>query len=211
MDPVTRIRWIQTLAVAFGAAPLVALGVRAWLGDLAADPIEDITHVTGEWGLRFLILTLAVTPLRRLLRWRWIAPLRRTFGLTAFVYACLHLLTFLGLEHAFDWHLIVQDAFERRYVTAGLAAVLCLIPLAATSTRAMARRLGRSWKSLHRLAYAAAVLAVIHLFWLVKADYLDPILYATALAGLFGARAWLWHRGRVSHLDARGDAAPQRR
>jgi sulfoxide reductase heme-binding subunit YedZ len=186
-----RIRRIQATAVALIAAPLGALVAGYFGDDLGANPVERITHVTGEWTLRFLFVALAITPLRRLAGWRWAAPLRRTFGLAAFGYGCLHALTFFWLDHFFDWAGIWEDVLERRYVTAGLAALLCMAPLAATSTRAMARRLGRRWKTLHRLAYAAGVLGVIHFLWLVKADLLQPAIYALVLAALFGARIYL--------------------
>lgn len=196
---VQRIRLLQSGAIAVGVLPLAVLGVQALRGELSPNPVEDITHVTGEWGLRFLIATLAVTPVRRLLRLHWVAPLRRTLGLTAFSYVFLHMLTYLWLEHFFDWQLIVEDVLERRYITAGMAAVLCLVPLAATSTRGMARRLGRHWKTLHRLSYVAATLGVIHFFWLQKADYYrGPILYGTALAAVLGARVWLLYRSRLA-------------
>jgi sulfoxide reductase heme-binding subunit YedZ len=136
------------------------------------------------------LLTLAITPARRLLGWSRLAPLRRTLGLTAFAYACLHLLTYLVLEHFFDWRSIAEDVLERRYVTAGFAAFLCLVPLAVTSTDAMVRRLGRRWNALHRLVYAAAALGVVHFLWQVKADLREPLVYAALLTGLLGQRAW---------------------
>lgn len=171
--------------------PVTKLAIQFYTNDLGANPVEHITHATGDWTLRFLLVTLAITPLRRLFRWRWAAPLRRTFGLAAFGYGCLHFLTYLGLEHFFEWEFIVEDVLEHRYVTAGFAALLCMAPLAATSTRAMARRLGKRWKTLHRLAYVAAVLGVTHFIWLVKADLLEPLVYAAVLSVLFGVRIWL--------------------
>ena len=195
-NPVRRNRQLHGLAIAVGVLPAASLVVGALTDGLGAEPIERVTHVTGDWTLRFLLLTLAVTPLRRLLGWRWIAPLRRTFGLTAFTYGCLHYLTYLWLEHFFDWELIVEDVLDRRYVTAGFAALLCLAPLAATSTRRMARRLGRRWKSLHRLVYLAAALGVTHFLWLVKADLAEPLIYAAVLVLLLGARLWLRQRGK---------------
>jgi len=192
MNSVRRNRALQTLAVAGAALPAASLVVAA-LGDgLGANPVEWVTHATGDWALRFLLLSLAVTPLRRLFGWSWIAPLRRTFGLTAFAYACCHYLVYLGLEHFFEWQLIVEDALKRRYVWAGFAAFLCLASLAATSTRASVRRLGRRWVSLHRLAYLAAALGVIHFLWLVKSDLREPLLYAAVLTLLLGLRLWFW-------------------
>ncbi len=192
MNPAWRKRALQTFTVTAGALPAASLVVSALTDGLGADPVEHVTHATGGWALRFLLLSLAVTPLRRLLGWSWAAPLRRTLGLTAFGYACFHYLTYLGLEHFFDWQLIVEDVLERRYVTAGFAAFLCLVPLAVTSTRAMIRRLGRRWVSLHRLVYLAAALGVIHFLWLVKSDLREPLVYAAVLALLLGLRALPW-------------------
>lgn len=192
--PAQRIRRIQGAAVALIAAPLAGLAFDWATDGLGANPVERITHVTGDWTLRWLLVALAVTPLRRIAGWRWAAPLRRTFGLAAFGYGCLHATTFVALDHFFDWSGILEDVAERRYVTAGVAALACMAPLAATSTRAMARRLGRRWKTLHRLAYAAGVLGVVHFWWLVKADVREPAVYAVILALLFAARIALWAR-----------------
>jgi len=188
MDSSWRNRALQALAVAVGALPAASLIVSALTGGLGANPVERVTHVTGDWALRFLLLSLSVTPVRRLLGWSWAAPLRRTLGLTAFGYACSHFLTYLVLEHFFDWQLIVEDVLKRRYVTAGFAAFVCLVPLAVTSTRAMIRRLGRRWISLHRLVYLAAALGAIHFLWLVKSDLREPLVYAAILTLLLGLR-----------------------
>jgi sulfoxide reductase heme-binding subunit YedZ len=171
------------------ALPAVVLAARAVWGDLGANPIETVTHVSGEWALRLLLLTLAVTPARRLLGWRRLAPYRRTFGLAAFAYATLHFCTWLGLDHFFELESILEDVSERPYVMVGLAAFTSLLPLAVTSTRRMVRRLGRRWITLHRLVYLAASLAVVHHLWLVKADLRAPLLEAAVLAVLLGARA----------------------
>jgi sulfoxide reductase heme-binding subunit YedZ len=192
MSPTRRARALQAFTIAISSLPAAALGVSAFTDGLGANPVEQVTHVTGDWALRFLLLSLAVTPLRRLLGWSWVAPLGRTLGLTAFGYACCHYLIYLGLEHFFDWQLIVEDALKRRYVWAGFAAFLCLVSLAATSTRAMTRRLGRRWISLHRLVYLAAVLGVTHFLWLVKSDLREPLLYAAVLTLLLGLRLWFW-------------------
>jgi len=190
-NPARRIRQLHALALAIGVLPAASLVLGALTDGLGAEPIERVTHVTGGWTLRFLLVSLAVTPLRRLFGWRWLAPLRRTFGLIAFSYACLHFFTFIGLEHFFRWELILEDVLKRRYVTAGFAALLCLVPLAATSTRAMMRRLGRRWNNIHRLAYLAAILGTIHFLWLVKVDLREPLVYAAVLGLLLGARLWL--------------------
>ena len=189
-SPARRARALQAFTIAIGTLPAAALAVSAFTDGLGANPVERVTHVTGDWTLRFLLLSLAVTPLRRLFGWSWAAPLRRPLGLTAFGYACLHYLIYLGLEHFFDWQLIVEDVLKRRYVWAGFAAFLCLVPLAVTSTRAMIRRLGRRWASLHRLVYLAAALGVVHFLWLVKSDLREPLLYGAVLALLLGLRLW---------------------
>jgi sulfoxide reductase heme-binding subunit YedZ len=181
-------RWLQPIAITAGALPLVALCVDALAGDLGANPIETVTHVTGRWALRLLLLTLAVTPARRLTGWSALAPLRRTLGLLTFFYATLHMLTWVALDQFFDWQAMLEDIAERRYVLAGATAFLCLVPLALTSTRASMRRLGRRWIALHRLVYLAAVAAIVHYLWLVKADLAPPLAYAALLALLLGLR-----------------------
>jgi sulfoxide reductase heme-binding subunit YedZ len=188
--------------VAIGVLPLAVLGFRAVTDGLGANPIETVTHVTGEFGLRMLLLSLAVTPLRRWFGGSWLAPLRRTFGLLAFLYVTLHLLTYVALDHFFDWPLLLEDVLERRFVTAGFVGFLCMLPLALTSTRGMMKRLGRRWVRLHRLAYVAGIAGIVHYLWLVKADLAPPLAHAAVLALLLGARAW--HR-----LAARrGEPAP---
>jgi sulfoxide reductase heme-binding subunit YedZ len=186
----------QGVTVALAALPAVVLGVRAATRGLGANPIEEITHVTGEWTLRWLLLTLAVTPARRWLGWAWLAPLRRTAGLAAFSWACLHLLTWLVLDQAFDLEAIAEDLTERRFITAGMAGFLCLLPLAITSTRGWLKRLGPRWQTLHRLAYLAALCGIVHFVWLVKADLLSPLIHAAILAALLAAR-WRPPRPRV--------------
>lgn len=179
---------IQTTAVGLGLVPLAVLGFRAATDGLGANPIETITHETGRWALRLLLLSLAVTPARRRLGLAWLAPLRRTLGLLAFGYASLHLLTWVVLDQFFDLHAMVEDVLERRYITAGMTAYLLLVPLALTSTRAAQRRLGRRWQKLHRLVFASAAAAVVHFLWLVKADLTEPLVYAAALASLLALR-----------------------
>jgi sulfoxide reductase heme-binding subunit YedZ len=168
--------------------PLAGLMVAAARGALGANPVETITHVTGEWALRLLLLTLAVSPLRRLAGWGFVAPWRRSLGLLAFGYACLHFATFLALDLGFDLSALGEEVVERPFVTLGFSALLLLTPLAVTSTRGWQRRLGRRWLSLHRLVYGAAVLAVLHFVWLVKADWVEPLVYGAVLAGLLALR-----------------------
>jgi len=193
-----RMAWQAALVIAC-AAPLAGLIVRVAGGELA-DPVEDITHLTGEWALRLLLASLAVTPLRRLFGWRGLAPFRRTLGLLAFGYALLHFATYVALDLGFDFAALAEDVGERLYITAGFAAFLLLLPLAITSTRGWQRRLGRRWLKLHRVVYAAGALAVLHFIWLVKADLREPLIYAALLAALLGARAhhaWRKRRARA--------------
>ncbi|MDJ0787031.1 MAG: protein-methionine-sulfoxide reductase heme-binding subunit MsrQ, partial [Myxococcota bacterium] len=168
VDPDRR-RWIHAAVVGIGLLPAIAVIVQAPFGGLGPNPVETLTHVTGEWGLRFLILSLAVTPLRRLLGWPALAPYRRTFGLLAFGYVVGHFSVYLALDLGFDFSYLAEDVLERPYITAGFAAFCSLLPLAVTSTRSWQRRLGRRWVSLHRLTYLAIGLALLHYLWLVKA------------------------------------------
>ncbi|MFN8641623.1 MAG: protein-methionine-sulfoxide reductase heme-binding subunit MsrQ [Candidatus Binatia bacterium] len=169
--------------------PVAWLAAGASRDALGANPIETITHTTGDWALRFLLASLAVTPLRRLSGWNRLIAYRRTLGLLAFAYAALHVATYAVLDHWFDWTAILADVRQRPYVTAGALAATCLVPLAVTSTRGWIRRLGRRWTTLHRLAYVAAVAAVTHYWWLVKADVRAPRWYGAVLAALLAARA----------------------
>src|SRR6476620_11558234 len=169
--------------------PVMRLGWLALHHGLGANPIEYITRSTGWWGLSFLLLTLLVTPLRRLSGWNWLLRLRRMLGLYAFFYACLHFSIYIWLDQFFDWQGIVKDIGKRPFITVGFAAFLCLIPLAATSTNAMVRRLGsKRWQALHRLIYAIAILGVVHFWWLVKKDIREPLIFGAVLAVLLGAR-----------------------
>lgn len=174
--------------------PALLLGWDAFTGGLGVNPIEDITHRTGDWALRFLLVTLAVTPLRWLAGWNGLVRFRRMIGLFAFFYAVLHFSTYLVFDHFFDLLLIIDDVAERRYVTAGFIGFVLMIPLAVTSTQGWIRRLGRRWAVLHRLVYASAVAGVVHFLWLVKIDIGEPLIYAVILAILLGAR--LAHRYR---------------
>jgi sulfoxide reductase heme-binding subunit YedZ len=195
MRPKPRLPGQNRLIVALAMLPPALLGVRALTSGLGANPIEEISHVTGDWSLRFLLLSLAVTPARRLLRLAWIAPLRRALGLAAFSSVCLHLLTYVALDQLFDWALLLEDLRERRYVMLGFAGFLCLVPLAVTSTRGWKKRLGQRWVTVHRLAYLAASFGVAHHLWLVKADLRPPLLHAAILALLLGSRVWRPGRG----------------
>lgn len=163
---------------------------------LEVNPIEFITRSTGTWTLVALLATLALTPLRRLSGWAWPLRVRRMLGLYAFFYACLHLSTYLWLDQFFDWGAIIHDIMKRPFITVGMAALLLMTPLALTSTDGWMRRLGRRWGRLHRLVYPLALLAVVHYWWLVKADVSQPLYYAAVLAALLGWRLWWRWSGR---------------
>lgn len=185
-------RRLPTLArVAAVGALLVPAALAAWGAAhdaLGANPVESLTHTTGDWALRSLMLSLAVTPARRHLGLPWLAPWRRSFGLVAYAYAVAHFSIFLVLDLGLDPGRLLEEVSKRPYVTAGFASLVLLTPLAITSTRGWQRRLGRRWVGLHRLVYPAAMLAVVHFLWLVKADLLEPSLYAAALAVVLLAR-----------------------
>ena len=157
-----------------------------WLG---ANPAEFITRTTGDWTLRFLLLTLAVTPLRKVLGWHWLARFRRMLGLYAFFYGVAHLSSYVAFDHAFDAIEILEDIVKRPFITVGFTALVLMTPLAITSTDAMVRRLGaKRWLALHKLVYLIAPLGVLHFWWLVKKDVTEPVIYAVILAALRGYR-----------------------
>ncbi|HYI97384.1 MAG TPA: protein-methionine-sulfoxide reductase heme-binding subunit MsrQ [Bryobacteraceae bacterium] len=159
-------------------APLVSLSWRFYKDDLGANPIEFLTHATGDWTLRFLLITLAITPVRKLLDQPQLIRFRRMLGLFAFFYGCLHLMTYVWLDQFFDWPGIWKDIAKRPFVTAGFASFVLMVPLAITSTAGWIRRLGgRRWQLLHRLIYVSAAAGVIHYLWLVKSDVRLPLLY----------------------------------
>jgi len=176
------------IVIVMAALPAVGLAAEFALNGPGANPIEEITHLTGRWGLRLILLSLAVTPARRWFGWRQIAPLRRTLGLAGFSYACLHLSTWALLDHGLDASAIFEDLAERPYVMAGMGSFSLLLALAVTSTRSSIKRLGQRWIRLHQAVYAAAILAVIHHFWLTKADYRPAIIHGAILALLLAAR-----------------------
>jgi sulfoxide reductase heme-binding subunit YedZ len=165
---------------------------------LGANPIEELIHRFGKWGLNFLLITLAVTPLRRITGQVWLMRFRRMLGLFAFFYLSMHFLTYAGLDQRFEIKVIIEDVIERPYITIGMTALLLLLPLAITSTRAMMRRLGRRWLILHRLVYVIAILGVWHFYWQVKQDILEPLIYALILALLLAYRLlFRWRRNQA--------------
>jgi len=182
-------RLLRPLVFAASLGPLAYLAAGALQGTLGANPIEAITRSTGVWTLRFMLLTLAVTPLRVVSGWNDVIRVRRMLGLFAFFYGSLHLVTYLWLDQFFEWAAIVKDVAKRPFITAGFSAYVLLVPLALTSTAAMIRRLGgRSWRRLHRLAYVAAAIGIVHYWWLVKLDTRPPRNYGILLAVLLLVR-----------------------
>jgi sulfoxide reductase heme-binding subunit YedZ len=184
----TSIRIIKPLLFVAALLPLAWLGYEAWSNALGANPIETITRTLGDWALRFLLLTLTVTPLRKMTGWRWPMRLRRMLGLYAFFYALLHLSSYIVLDQFFFWPEIWGDIIKRPFITIGILSFLLLIPLAVTSTNSWMRRLGRNWQRLHKLVYLIAIGAVIHYLMLVRVLTLEPLLYAAILGILLLAR-----------------------
>ncbi len=181
--------WIKPVVFIVCLLPLARLILLGVAGELGANPIEVITRSTGTWTLVFLLITLSVTPLRKIMDWGWLMAMRRMFGLFAFFYGCLHFTTYIWLDQFFDWHSIYKDVIKRPFITLGFASFVLLIPLAVTSNDAMVRYLGvKRWRRLHRLVYAIAVGGVVHFLWLVKKDITQPLIYGLILALLLGYR-----------------------
>jgi sulfoxide reductase heme-binding subunit YedZ len=199
------IRWIKIAVFVLCLLP-VALEFRLFLkDDLGANPVEHITHMTGDWALRFLVITLCVTPLRKLLGQPSLIKFRRMLGLFAFFYACLHFTTYCWLYAWLEaqavgtsfWAVVWADLAKRPYITMGFFGLLCLVPLAVTSTAGWIRRMGgKRWQMLHRLTYAAAAFGVIHYYWLVKSDVRKPLMYGAMVGVLLLFRAVLAMRRR---------------
>jgi sulfoxide reductase heme-binding subunit YedZ len=175
-------KWTKLLLFLLCLVPFADLLWRVYRNDLTANPIEFITHRTGDWTLRFLMIALAVTPLRGILNQPQLIRFRRMLGLVAFFYGCAHLATWIWLDKSFDVHDMWDDVVKRRFITVGMAGLLLMAPLAVTSTAGWVRRLGfRRWQFLHRLVYFSALAGVIHYYWLVKSDIRLPLLYAGIL------------------------------
>lgn len=208
------LKLLKTLAFFASLGPAAYL-VWGLLHDaLGGNPVEAITHSTGEWALRFLLLCLLVTPLRKLARRPELIRFRRMLGLFAFFYASLHVLTWAWLDRMFDPAEILADIQKRPFITAGAVAFLCLLPLAITSTAGWIRRLGgRQWQALHRLVYLAGLAAVVHFYWLVKSDVRKPLVYGGILSALLLARIWVRSvpaaRATPQVSDIGSGAAPQ--
>jgi sulfoxide reductase heme-binding subunit YedZ len=185
---------------------LIANGFGVF-GELGANPIDKITDVTGTWTLRFVLITLAVTPIRRLTGWNPIVRLRRMLGLFAFFYGTMHFLTFAAIDQFFAWDFIVADVAKRPFITVGFLGFVLMIPLAITSTAGWIRRLGgKRWQMLHRLIYITAVCGVVHYLWLVKSDITRPLTYGAILAVLLAIRAWYAWRPKPAATAASASA-----
>jgi sulfoxide reductase heme-binding subunit YedZ len=192
-------KWTKVALFLVCLLPLADLVWRGFNYDLSADPIKFITHRTGDWTLRFVVITLAITPLRKILRLPQLIRFRRMFGLFAFFYVCLHFTTWIWLDHYFAWSAMWKDVLKRPFITVGFTGFVLLIPLAITSTAGWIRRLGgRRWQLLHRAIYLTAVAGVIHFYWLVKSDVRRPLRYAFLVGILLAWRlgAWLIERRR---------------
>ena len=190
-------KYVKPLVFIICLLPLVVLIWDGFHDALGANPIEKITHRTGDWSLRFLLITLSITPMRKLVGWKFVIRFRRMLGLFAFFYVCIHFSIYIVFDHFFDMSEIVKDIVKRPYVTVGFTAFVLLVPLAITSTNKMKKRLGVRWKQLHQLVYVIAVLGVLHYLWLVKADVLQPVIHAIVLLVLLSFRAWQDRRDRA--------------
>ncbi len=178
--------------------PLGNLALRAAQGRMGANPIELITHETGWWTLFLLLASLAITPLRRITKLYWLVQYRRLVGLFAFFYGTLHMITYVWLDQFFDVHAMLRDIAKRPFITMGSLSYLSMLPLALTSTQWSIRKLGKSWQTLHRLAYVAAIAGVVHFYWLVKKDVSEPLTFGAVLAVLFGVRVFYALRERTA-------------
>jgi len=197
-------KWTKVVIFLFCLVPFFSLVDRALHNRLGANPVEFLQHATGDWILRFLVFTLAITPLRKLLNLPDLIRFRRMLGLFAFFYACLHFFTYLGPDQSFDLSAMWKDVAKRPFITVGFLGFVLLIPLAFTSTTGWIRRLGgKRWQMLHRAIYISAIAGVVHYYWLVKSDVRKPLFYGALVAVLL-----LWRLG--SWISKRRSQAPVR-
>ena len=183
------VKWIKPPVFLLCLVPFLHLAWRAWHQNLGANPVEEISEATGIWTLNFLVITLAVTPVRRIANQPWLVRFRRMFGLFAFFYACLHFTAYIWLDQNFDLAATLKDVAKRPFITAGFTAFVLLIPLALTSTTGWIRRLGGArWQMLHRLIYVAGIAGGVHYYWKVKSDVRQPVLYLSIIALLLAFR-----------------------
>lgn len=200
MTPDTRVRFVlKPVVFAVCLLPMAVLVWRATAGGLGPNPQEAINRFLGDWALRFLLIALAVTPLRGLTGLAALTRFRRMLGLFAFFYASMHLTSYVAVDQFFDWAAVWKDIVKRNYITVGMIAFAILLPLAITSTKSMVKRLGgRRWQALHRAVYVAGVLGVVHFYMMVKADVREPLIYAGILACLLGWRLHARARKRAA-------------
>lgn len=197
------VRLLKPLAFIACLGPAFVLTWKGFHNLLGANPIDVITRTTGRWTLTFLLITLSVTPVRRITGMAWLIRFRRMLGLFAFFYGSLHLMTYVWLDKFFNVHEMLHDIAKRRFITAGMTAWALMLPLALTSTAGWIRRLGgKRWQKLHRLIYFSAAAGVVHFIWLVKADLRRPLTYGSVLAFLLAFRVITWIRARLSSRSA---------
>jgi sulfoxide reductase heme-binding subunit YedZ len=204
-----QLKAIKALVFVLALVPFLRIAYLVAM-QVPVDPVEFITHGSGDWALYLLCATLGVTPLRRFTGWNWLLRLRRMLGLYTFFYACLHFLAFLWFDHFFDLAAMWKDVLKRPFITVGFSAFVLLIPLAATSTDRMIKRLGRRWSQLHRLIYAIAPLAILHYWWMKagKHNFEQPIIWGTVVAVLLGLRVW-WSWSRTRQAASSGSVRPR--
>jgi sulfoxide reductase heme-binding subunit YedZ len=194
-----KVTYLKFIVGFFFTLHILYLITGIFSGRLGSNPVEVLTHETGEWGLHLLLATLVVTPLRRHFRLNALIFIRRFLGLCSFAYIALHFLTYIVFDHFFDWRTIIDDIIGHPYIAVGALGFILMCPLAITSFKALQKRMGQSWVSLHRLIYFIAVCGIVHYWWLVKADYLQPIIYGSILAALFADRIYWFFKKRVAN------------
>lgn len=209
LNPILNSKWTKVVVFIACLIPLANLLWRGYRGDLTLNPVEFVEHTTGDWILRFLVMTLAITPLRKILGLPQLIRFRRMLGLFAFFYACLHFSTWLGVDRYFNYAEMLTDVRKRPFITVGFTGFVLMIPLAITSTAGWIRRLGgKRWQLLHRAIYVSAIAGVIHYDWLVKSDKRKPLEYAFLVGILLAWRVWAWFSGRRKPESAR--VAPEK-
>lgn len=205
MNRILTSKWTKVVVFALCLVPFGVLVWRGFQNNLSADPVAFIEHRTGDWTLRFLIITLAITPLRKILRLPQLIRFRRMLGLYAFFYVCLHFTAWAWLDRSFSWSGMWTDVAKRPFITVGFAGFVLLIPLAVTSTAGWIRRLGgKRWQMLHRAIYVSATAGVVHYYWQVKSDKRKPLEYAGIVGILLAWRLGVWIRGRIRHRPTGG-------
>jgi sulfoxide reductase heme-binding subunit YedZ len=203
-------KWTKAVVFLLALAPAGILTWRLFTSNLGPDPVQTLQHGTGDWTIRFVVITLCITPFRRMLKLPQLIRFRRMLGLFAFFYVCLHFLTYLGPDQSFDFAGMLKDVAKRPFITVGFLGFVLLIPLAITSTAGMIRRLGgRRWRILHRLIYVTAILGVIHYYWLVKSDVRKPVEYGAMVGALLLWRFGAWLVDRRKRRVAGSVAAPE--